>query len=470
MFDDVVRFKAAFRGDSTALISPRQSWTFAQLEADVRRATHELMAIEARPGESVAVAVGRPHLEWVLILALARLGIASAPRNDIQSRYLITDRPGETEQQNFFLSAERIATITEGPERPLTRIEPSDPDAMARVVRSSGTTGGLKRVGYSWRTLQANIFHQLEIHAELPGPWHITTGIKTPFEFHHVLAAWTLGNAAITGVGPDPKLILRMKPRLLGIVPIQLEFLIDSLPADHERWPLRIVTGGSAMPAELVHKVRDRLTDDLLLNYGMTEVSQIATADMALLEREPQAAGYPRPNVQIRVVDDQDRELPAGRTGRFCLRSNRPTTGYLDDPELTAQCYRNGWFYSNDIGFQREDGLLVLEGRTDDLMNLGGHKVLPRLVEEAALACPKVREAAAFAFEVDSGIDRCGVAVVVEDGFEMAKLGEVVRAALTPVHAIRIMVVDSLPRNEMGKIERSRLGAMMRSQVERRGD
>jgi acyl-CoA synthetase (AMP-forming)/AMP-acid ligase II len=456
MFDEYIRFQAAYRPDATALIDRRGSRTFAQLEAHVRRAALELQSIAAAPGQSVAIAVKSAFLEWVLILALARLGIASAAAADRESPYRITDDPATTGDGLFLLTPKHIARIFKGTVPDAIRVEP-DPDALGRVLRTSGTQGPPKRVGMSWRALDEIVFQRAAMHSDIGGPWHVTTGIATSFEVSHVLAAWVGGRAAVAGVGLDAEWIAALKPRLLGAVPVQLEYLLDTLPADYQPWPVRIVSGGSAFPRKLIERLRAKLSDDLMVNYAMTEVPQIASVDLEMLQAEPRAAGYPYPHVDVRVIGADDRDLPRGEVGRLCFRSARMSMGYLDDPVQTAERYRNGWFYSNDRGFIREDGLIVVEGRGDEVMNLGGHKVLPETIEQAALCCANVREVAALAVPGPTGLDRCVLALVTDEGFDFDDL----RAALSgqvPGHQkVDFIQFHRLPRNAMGKIDRVQL-------------
>jgi acyl-coenzyme A synthetase/AMP-(fatty) acid ligase len=464
MFDDIIRFQAATNGDALAVIGRTGNRSFAKFEADIRRAVTLLWPLQVGPRESVSIAVADTYIEWVLVMALARLGIASAARGDGESEYRITDAAGDTagpgESRQSLLSGDDIAAIESGPDCYQVRVA-CDREALGHVFRTSGTTDEPKRVGVSWRVLDANVRQVAVTHPDRQGIWFVTTGIATQFGFHYALAAWLLGNPVVVGIGPVADTIVQVKPRLLGLVPAQLQYVIDQLPADHRAWPMRIVSGGSAMPRELAGRIRELFGSDVILNYACTEVAQIAIGTLDDVEREPRSAGYLRPNVELRVLDDDGNEVGDGEIGRLCFRTNRMSLGYLDDPDRTVQCYRDGWFHSNDIGRLRDDGLLLLEGRVDDLMNLGGHKLLPAAIEEAAAQCPGVREVGAFAFRTRSGLDRCGLAIVADDGFDPRELRQRMRGTIAVSQKFEILRCESLPRNEMGKIERQRLREMM---------
>ena len=140
--------------------------------------------------------------------------------------------------------------------------------------------------------------------------------------------------------------------------------------------------------------------------------------------------------------------------------------GYVDDSEETAKYFRDGWFRTTDLARMREDGLLFVEGRADELMNLGGHKVLPGTIDAALAACPGVKEAAAFPFASKGGIDRCGIAVVAGEGFDEEIVRRAAASELMPIQRTEVMLVDSLPRNMMGKVERLKLREMMEQRAE----
>jgi acyl-CoA synthetase (AMP-forming)/AMP-acid ligase II len=131
--------------------------------------------------------------------------------------------------------------------------------------------------------------------------------------------------------------------------------------------------------------------------------------------------------------------------------------GYLDGAPEAGQAFRHGGFYPGDLGRLREDGLLFIEGRVDDRMNLGGHKIMPGVVEEVAMGCPGVRDAVAFAAPDEAGVDQCWLAVVQGEGFERERLAAHLDQLRESVWPIRFAWTEAIPRNAMGKAERRRL-------------
>ncbi len=459
MFDSYIAFHARTKPTAKAVVTVDGSVTFEQFDQDINCAMVELSGLAAAHDEAVSVAVASPYLEWVLVLALARFGIATASSNDTASKQLIGDgtkRPGDV---TLMLDGAAIARLLGGSLKTHRSVRP-DLHALARVLQSSGTTGEQKRVGMSWKAIDAAIRNALVAYGSPEGPWLASTGINTILGFVVTLACWAAGNPAVLGnygrLRPDQLAIVR--PRLIALVPDQLKQLLDDLPEAFEKQPLRIISGGGPVPPPLARRTRLQLTSDLRSVYGASETGAIAIADLPLLEREAGTAGYVLPMVELEIVDELGRAQPPGIVGRIRVRSDRVADHRLW--EENADALNNGWFQSADLGRLREDGLLLIEGRLDDIMNLAGHKILPSWVEKAALAYSEVTEAAAFAVPDDCGLDRCWLALVTKPDFTNATLYAALKRQLSWLTQIELLKLEQLPRNDMGKVQRDRLRAL----------
>lgn len=208
------------------------------------------------------------------------------------------------------------------------------------------------------------------------------------------------------------------------------------------------------MPPKLLARTRSVLTHDLLSVYGASECGAIAIAPAALLDQSPSAAGFVLPGVTVQIVDEHCVSAAPNELGHVRVRSDRVANGYLRGPE---SAFRDGWFWPGDLGRLSAQGLLCLEGRADDLMNLRGHKVLPAWVEAAAQTAPGVVETAAFSIMDEDGWERCWIAVVVTDDFSEQAFAEALRRPIFAAEKISWLKLDRLPRNSMGKIERNAL-------------
>ena len=348
--------------------------------------------------------------------------------------------------------------------RPLPVLE-IDPEAMARVMLSSGTTRAPRRVAMSWRRIEAGNHCNLRSYAAgAHGTWVPLTTVESMLGFTMAIAAWSIGAAVSAGVGVSelPAVMESAAPGVIGATPAQLRALLAVLPPGFQACPdWRIVTGGSLLPVALAREVRLRVTPDLRINYGATESSVNAVALAADLEDHAGLVGVTPGGALMEILDDDGVPVPEGQSGEIRLKSERMTAHYLDDPEGTAERFKDGWFYTRDIGRRLPygdpmAGRVILEGRADDRMNLGGIKFMPGVLEEAAHACPGVTDAAAFAVPGPDGLDRCWLAISAAPGFDRASLAPHL-ARYPNLPPPRFAWVDEIPRNAMGKVERARL-------------
>jgi acyl-CoA synthetase (AMP-forming)/AMP-acid ligase II len=166
------------------------------------------------------------------------------------------------------------------------------------------------------------------------------------------------------------------------------------------------------------------------------------------------------PPTRVEIVDDEDRPMPAGELGRVRILvdggGKALTPGELY-PDQTPD-----WFYPGDLGSISADGMLVIAGRADDLINAGGLKVAPERVEDLAAGHPAIAEAAAFALPGAGGIDEIWLAVVPRQAITADAVIAHCRqrdALLAPRH---VLMLQAIPRTGMGKPERARLKALAR--------
>jgi malonyl-CoA/methylmalonyl-CoA synthetase len=231
---------------------------------------------------------------------------------------------------------------------------------------------------------------------------------------------------------------------------------------------LRLMTSGSAPLTPATHAaVRERTGHVVLERYGMTETS-ILTSNPLVGERRPGTVGQALPGVGVRVVDDGDAPVAVDVVGAVQVRGPNVFAGYWRRPELRASdLTADGWFRTGDVGSLSADGYLTIVGRSKDLVISGGLNVYPKEVEAVLDDLPQVRESAVVGVP-DADLGESVVAVVVAaDGVGADELSvDAVRAACRSRLATyklprRVVVVDDLPRNAMGKVEKARLRAML---------
>ena len=134
-------------------------------------------------------------------------------------------------------------------------------------------------------------------------------------------------------------------------------------------------------------------------------------------------------------------------------------SGYLNEDLTGGACssVRDGWFYSGDVGSVSADGLVLVAGRANDVINIGGNKYMPQAIEEAALSCAGVSDAAAFSVPDRLGVEAPCIALVRSDDYKPGEVLARVKARWPELGALQVTVTAAIPRNQMGKIDRLKL-------------
>jgi malonyl-CoA/methylmalonyl-CoA synthetase len=181
-------------------------------------------------------------------------------------------------------------------------------------------------------------------------------------------------------------------------------------------------------------------------------------------ERRPGSVGFPLPGVQARIVDTDGRDVPDGETGELFLKGPNVFPGYWRRDDATRAAFVDGWFKTGDIAQRSPDGYYTLCGRRSDLIISGGFNIYPREIEEFLMEQPEVAEAAVAA-QPDRVRGEVPVAYIVPRASHSANLDTTALEALCREKLAsfkcprRFIIVDKLPRNALGKVQKHLLGA-----------
>ncbi len=215
------------------------------------------------------------------------------------------------------------------------------------------------------------------------------------------------------------------------------------------------ITGGASMPVEVLRGFEDAFGAIVLEGYGLSETSPVACSNHPDRERKPGSIGTPLEGVEMRVVDEDDNEVPQGEVGEIVIRGHNIMKGYWQRPEATAEAMRGGWFHSGDMARTDEEGYFYIVDRKKDLIIRGGYNVYPREVEEVLYEHPKIREAAVLGVPHDEWGEEIGAAVVLHDGEELdpEEVSAYVKERIAAYKYPRLVwFVDDLPKGPTGKI------------------
>ena len=252
---------------------------------------------------------------------------------------------------------------------------------------------------------------------------------------------------------------------LFSGVPSTFAYLLHRSPL--KKWSdklihLRMITqAGGHMARSVKLALRNALPvqTQICIMYGATEASaRLTWLDPYWFERKIDSIGKAIPNVTVKIFDASGQEQPIGEIGEVVANGPNITQGYWRDPKTTEKVLDEHGYHTGDIGWQDEDGFIFLEGRKDNLLKVGGHRINPQETEDALLATELAVEAAVLGIE-DDLLGKRPVALVVPLNGDIATETIMERcAALLPKYKLpsEIHFVRSLPKNANGKVDRGR--------------
>jgi long-chain acyl-CoA synthetase len=217
------------------------------------------------------------------------------------------------------------------------------------------------------------------------------------------------------------------------------------------------ISGGAALPVQVLRGFEEAFGVPVLEGYGLSETSPVASFNHPGRERKPGSIGTPIRDVQMRVVDREDHELPQGEVGEIVIRGPNVMKGYWRRPEATTEAIRNGWFHSGDLARVDEDGYFYIVDRKKDLIIRGGYNVYPREIEEVFYEHPAVAEAAVIGLPHPALGEEVGAAVVLKPGADISaeELRDYVKGQVAAYKYPRhVWIADTLPKGSTGKIQK----------------
>jgi malonyl-CoA/methylmalonyl-CoA synthetase len=459
-------FDSAFgpRAHETALEWRRATYTFSDIDTRSNRMARALQARGLSRGDRLGVYLSN-SLDFIdLYLASIKLGLIFVPVNILyrerELSHILSDAEPKlfvTEKELPALRAEAAKQVSDLPEVQL------DGDAPAALVYTSGTTGVSKGAILTHDNFAVNA-------ANLIQAWRITSADRflLALPLFHVHA---LGNGLHCWLFSGCRMrllerfehekaaaeLLDFRPTLFFGVPTIYVRLLETPPETASEIGRRMrlfVSGSAPLPAQVLEDFRARFGHTILERYGMTEtIMNISNPYEG--ERRPGSVGFPLPGVQVRIVDPEGRDVPDGETGELYLRGPNVFSGYWRRDDATRAAFADGWFKTGDLGQRSADGYYTLSGRRSDLIIAGGFNIYPREIEEFLTEQPEVAEAAVVG-EPDRVRGEVPVAYIVPRGEFSAELLEArCRENLASFKCPRrFIVVDKLPRNALGKVQK----------------
>jgi malonyl-CoA/methylmalonyl-CoA synthetase len=462
---------------------------YREIPALTGRMAALMQRLGVRKGDRVVVQVDKSIEAVLLYLACLRAGAVYVPLNTAYTpaevTYFLEDaRPGlfvcTPAREEALAGVARAAGVPEvltlgaagegGLTTALAAVADSVPvvevaaDDLAAILYTSGTTGRSKGAMLSHANLASNarVLHDY-------WHWRPDDVLLHALPIFHVHGLFVALHCALLGGSRviflprfDAGAVIAGLPEatvMMG-VPTFYTRLLEHPGFTRERCAnMRLFISGSAPLLAETHRAFEARTGHRILErYGMTEAGMI-TSNPYEGERIAGTVGFALPGVSARVADGEGKEVPRGETGVLEITGPNVFKGYWQMPEKTAEEFRpDGWFITGDIAVMAADGRVTIVGRAKDLIISGGFNVYPKEIETQIDALPGVKESAVVGVphpDFGEGV----TAVVVPDGSvelsEQSVIGALADRLARFKQPKRVFIVDELPRNTMGKVQKN---------------
>jgi long-chain acyl-CoA synthetase len=351
-----------------------------------------------------------------------------------------------------------------GDREPSVELAETEKGDTAVILYTSGTTGKPKGAELTHFNLSRNAEIAAETTCEVKGGDVVLGSLPLFHSFGQTVsmnASLRVGATLTLLPKFDPGEALEIMQRdgvthFYGVPTMYGALLHHPGREDYDVSSLRIcITGGASMPVEVLRGFEEAFGCELLEGYGLSETSPVSSTNHPGRPRKPGSIGTPLREVEMKVVDENDEEVPQGEVGEIVIRGHNVMKGYWQRPDATEEAMRGGWFHTGDMARVDEDGYFFIVDRKKDLIIRGGYNVYPREVEEVLYEHPKIREAAVLGVPHDQWGEEIGAAVVLHEGEELApeEVSEYVKERIAAYKYPRIVwFLDDLPKGPTGKI------------------
>ncbi len=459
----------------------KRQFTYKEFEAAVKRTAAMLASRGVRKGDVVSLLLPNSVEYVIAYFACWRLGALAGPINSLlksqEIAYVISNSEAKALLMNSeFLPVidpirgdlpevvipfdnEAVATGSHAPESQI------DADDEAIIIYTSGTTGKPKGCLLTHGNVIAN--------ARQISTWlgfNETDRLLTTMPLFHMNAVSVTTMSALYAGGStvvSPKfsasrfwqIISDYRITSFGSVATMLSMLLstypDGVPPGLKTEQLRFAMCGSApVPAEVLRRFEETFKCLVIEGYGLSESTCRSTFNPPDQRRRAGSCGLPIGN-EMRIVDEDDRELPEGELGEIVLRGENVLKGYYKNDAANAAAFRNGWFHTGDIGYRDADGFYYIVDRKSDMIIRGGENIYPREIDEVLYQHPDIAAAAAVGVKDDLYGEEVAAVVVLKPGASSTEqeVIEFCKARLADFKCPKtVRFVEDIPKGPTGKL------------------
>jgi long-chain acyl-CoA synthetase len=483
---EILSNTAAQHGDRTAFKLDDFELSYEMLDCAASRIANLLEDRGLNPGDRVGLMLPNVPYFPSIYYAILRAGGVVVPMNVLLVAREVSYYLRDSGAKLMFAWGDFAEAAEEGASEAGTEVIPVKPgefeqlvggysdeyetveraaDDTAVILYTSGTTGQPKGAELT----HDNLSHNCAVTESTLGEFSEKDVLLGALPlFHSFGQTCTMNSAVATGACVtmlprfDPEKALEIIERdevtVFQGVPTMYNAMLHANGADSaDASTLRLcMSGGAAIPVELIRGFEDKFGCAILEGYGLSETSPVASFNHPDKERKAGSIGTPIDGVEMQVWDDDGNEVARGEVGEIVIRGHNVMKGYWDRPDATGEAITGeGWFRSGDMAKVDEDGYFFIVDRKKDLIIRGGYNVYPREVEEVLYEHPAIQEAAVVGVPDEKLGEEIGAAVVLKKGESLdaadlkAHVKEQVAAYKYPR---KVWFVDELPKGPTGKV------------------
>lgn len=479
-------YKREYNASSIALKFKQTNITYEELDKTVHQYSSLLMNLGVKAGERVLLSCpNSPEFIYSYLSVVKNAGII-VPINlqltineityfihDSEAHFMIIHPTvlrslSHTKESLQELLGIKIIVLDEEFQRTLSQISPEgvedfkDENAVSTFLYTSGTTGKQKAAMLTHKNLVTNAEQcRIAFQGTVNDNYMCVLPMFHVFGFTTCVLNPLLSGATVTIIEKfHPKEVvdslLNDDVTVFMGVPTMYVILLEACKNNITFPKLRLaVSGGAALPVEILRQAKGILKLPIVEGYGLTEASPVVSFNPLHGIKKEGSIGLPVNNVQCKIVDDNDFELAPSEVGELIVQGDNVMLGYFNKEKETKETLKNGWLHTGDLAKIDEEGYIYIVDRKKDLIIAGGLNVYPREVEEVLYQYPKVKEVAVIGIDDKLRGEQVKAFIVLKDGKECTskEISNYMKEHLAGYKIPRkIEFISELPKNGSGKI------------------
>lgn len=470
---DLLHDPIANHADDIAIAAPDgQEISYRRLGQTIARFSRKARDESVAPGQLVAINITHPAAIICMIAALSRIGavavIGDQPRQmteaGVKLDAVISDsmdydtHPGTIRfDQSWAATSDETLDITDESAR--------SADELALICASSGSTGERKFFTLTFATQIERLTLQDRMHGLHNDRRLITPGMSALWGFQNGFRTLRSGGLLLLPAGNAHRTMDEVERHAISEIMTTPNLLIDLINARRDSHTLthlkRVIVGGSQTSLALIDKAKARLCPDIISAYGATETGPTVYGTLEAIGGKPNAVGRVAPWVEMRVLSPEDQVLPPRESGRIQIRvpaAFRPSST-ITRSGISSPYDEDGWFEPGDLGWL-EDGVLFIEGRSTDVINVGGNKLSAHQLEELIAKAPGVVNSAVLGQTNAAGFDTVCVGLVTDPHFVPVHFDNWLSDRIGKLTPRKFLTLAEFPLLASGKVDKPKLKAL----------